>query len=162
MRIVHFVVDRSAAAIYTKCMDAMHRAAASTDPHRPRDASVSVTEIRYDGTDGEGSDYYAVEWGLVVPTAWVDHRDGWSQAVSFETAPAITSLVQVLSGPLYEDGDGPYVVPLPGMDGKALPSWVRGVLKQAVTKRLEDERDFAERDERIAALVSRGLWEVAS
>jgi hypothetical protein len=132
------------------------------DPHRPRDTSVSVSAIRYDGTDGEGSDYYKVTWSLVVPTAWVDHRDGWSQAVSFETAPAITSLVQVLSGPLYEDGDGPYVVPLPGMDGKALPNWVRGVLKQAVTKRLEDERDFAETDERIAALVSRGLWEVAS
>jgi hypothetical protein len=131
------------------------------DPHRPRDTSVSVEAIRYDGTDGEGSDFYAVTWSLVVPTAWVDGKDGWSQAVSFETAPAITSLVHVLTGEMSWDGT-PGVYPLCGNDGREFPRWVRAFLKRAVEKHLEDEREFAERDERIAALVSRGLWEVAS
>jgi hypothetical protein len=104
----------------------------------PLGVSLEIADVRYDGSDGEGSHFYAVTWALVAPTTWLDRRDG-SVPLEFGTGPDVTSLVHVLSG----DGE-PFVMPLGvGDECRTLPRWIRIVLKKAVTAHLTETMEVA-------------------
>ena len=135
----------------------------------PRDTSVDIEAVRYDSSDGEDSHFYAVEWCLRIPTAWVEApasddllsklaatsgllaegvsigsirrmRSGQSVAVAWEYGPTVRSLVQVLT---YEPGEPSVHVLRHPETFTEYPAWVRSALKRAVESHLAERAEVA-------------------
>ncbi len=100
---------------------------------RPADTFVEVTELAYDGSDGEGSHFYRLTWRVATASAWVV-SSGSHRAVEWMTGPAIVSLVHVMTEP----GETPAVIPLHSMEGWAFPRWVVDDLRAEVREHLEE------------------------